>query len=108
MTASEKAQKSSLDNFKPMLEERGELAILKKKCEDRIKQLDEDLRPVLEGRGELFHAGYSFKCTLTPGRKSLDKAAVAEVLAAVGLKIEDFEREGAPFTTMTVKQMQAL
>lgn len=108
MTQSQQTQSGSLDNFKPMLVERGELHMLKKQCEDRIAELDKDLRPVLEGRGELTHGGFSFKCALTAGRKSLDKAAVTEALAGVGLDIADFEKEGAPFTTMTVKRVQSL
>jgi hypothetical protein len=108
MTASVKPQSASLDNMKGMLEERGQLAVLKKQCEDRIAQLDKDLRPVLEGRGEMFHAGYSFKCTLTAGRKTFDKAAAMEVLEPLGYTAEQFEKEGAPFTTLTVKQVQQL
>lgn len=108
MTGSAKVQSASLDNYKGMLEERGDLKVLLDKCEARIKELDVDLRPALEGRGELFHAGFSFKCALGAGRKTLDKAAVAEALTGFGLSIEDFEKEGAPFTTMTVKRVQSL
>lgn len=105
---SEKQQAVSLDNHKAALEERGELHIIRKKCEDRIKALDEELRPVLEGRGELVYAGYSFKVTLVTGRKTLDKDAVADALHKHGLDIANFEKVGAPYTTFTVKEVQSL
>ena len=101
-------QSGSLENYKPMLKERGELAVLKKQVEDRIKQLDEGLRPALEGRGELVAEGYSFKCTISKGRKSIDKEGLAEYLRAQNMTIEDFEKEGAPFPTMTVKAVSSL
>ena len=106
--ASEKQPQSSLDNHKATMAERGDLAMLKKKVEDRIKELDETLRPVLEGRGELVYGGFSFKCVLTQGRKSIDKDALASFLAQHGKKPTDFEKEGAPFTTMTVKAVSTL
>lgn len=101
-------QQASLDNFRPLLKERGELHVLKKQIEDKIKQLDEDLRPVLEGRGEIVAEGYSFNCKLTAGRKTLDKDALAAVLKERGYAIEDFEKQGAPFTTMTIKPVNVL
>lgn len=101
-------QPNSLANYKPMLKERGELAVLKKTVEERIKVLDEDLRPALEGKGELAAEGYSFKCALSKGRKSIDKDLLGEFLAKHDLSVADFEKEGAPFTTMTVKAITAL
>jgi hypothetical protein len=108
MTVSQQPQQASLDNHKPALKERGELADLKKRCEDRIKELDETLRPVLEGRGTIATEGYSFTCTLSKGRKSIDKDALNEFLSQHGMSVENFEKEGAPFTTMTVKKMQVI
>lgn len=105
---SNQQQPASLDNHKPALVERGELADLKKKCEDRIAELDKALRPVLEGRGEIFHGGYSFKCTLSKGRKSIDKDLLEEFLKKHGLTVADFEKEGAPFTTFAVKKVQQI
>jgi hypothetical protein len=99
---------NSLDNYRDMLRERGELADLKKKVEERIKQLDEDLRPTLEGRGEIVAEGYSFKCTLSKGRKSIDKELLGDFLSNYNASIADFEKEGAPFTTMTVKAVNVL
>jgi hypothetical protein len=101
-------QQNSLDNFKPLLKERGELADLAKKCEARIKELDTDLRPVMEGRGEVVTEGYSFKCALSKGRKSIDKDLLNDFLKKHGLSVEDFEKEGAPFTTFTVKKVSTL
>lgn len=102
------SSQGGLDNYRSMLKERGELADLKKKVEERIKQLDEDLRPALEGRGDVVAEGYSFKCTLTKGRKSIDKDALNAFLGEHGKKAEDFEKEGAPFTTMTVKAVNVI
>lgn len=97
-----------MDNFRPLLKERGELHVLKKQIEDRIKQLDEDLRPVLEGRGEIVAEGYSFKCTLSKGRTSIDKEVLGEFLKDYNMSVADFEKEGAPFTTFTIKQVNVL
>lgn len=99
---------NSLANYKPILKERGELADLKKRVEARIKELDEELRPALEGRGEIVAEGYSFKCTLSAGRKSLDKPLLAEFLKDYNMTVEEFEKEGAPFTTMTVKAVSTI
>lgn len=106
--SSDQNSAGSLDNYRAMLKERGELADLKKKCEDRIKQLDEDLRPILEGRGEIVAEGYSFKCTLSAGRKALDKDQLGEFLRDFNLTVADFEKQGAPFTTFTVKKVNVL
>jgi hypothetical protein len=108
MTSNSQPQSSSLDNYRDMLRERGELADFKKQCEDRIKQLDEDLRPVLEGRGEIVAEGYSFKCALSKGRKSIDKELLEDHLKKQGLSVSDFEKEGSPFTTFTVKKVNQL
>ena len=84
------------------------MSVLKKQIEDKIKQLDEDLRPVLEGRGEIVAEGYSFKCTLSKGRKSIDKELLEDHLRKQGLAVADFEKEGAPFTTFSVKPVTSL
>lgn len=99
---------NSLANYKPMLKERGELAVLKKQVEERIKELDEAIRPALEGRGEIVAEGYSFKCTMSAGRKSIDKDALNGFLKEYSMDFTDFEKEGAPFTTMTVKAVNAI
>lgn len=98
----------SLDNFKPLLKERGELKQILDQAEKRIKQLDEDLRPVLEGRGEIIAEGFSFNCKLVKGRKSIDKELLEEFLKKHGLSVADFEKEGAPFTTFTVKPVNVV
>lgn len=97
-----------MDNHKAALKERGELQQFRKQCEDRIKELDEVLRPVLEGRGEIVTEGFSFKCTLSKGRKSIDKDALGSFLEKYDAAIENFEKEGAPFTTMTVKAVNVI
>lgn len=99
---------STLDNHKADLKERGELAILLKKVEARIKELDTVLRPVLEGRGEVVTEGYSFKCTMQAGRMSLDKPALDEFLQQHGATINEFEKAGAPYTVFSVKPVNVL
>jgi hypothetical protein len=108
MTSDQQQPSSSLDNYRDMLNERGELAVLKKQVEDRIKQLDEDLRPALEGRGETVVGKYSFKCVLSKGRTSIDKDSLGDFLKSHGTSIAAFEKEGAPFTTMTVKEVNVI
>lgn len=102
------SSQGALDNYRTMLKERGDLHMLKKQIEDKIKQLDEDLRPALEGRGEIVAEGYSFKCSLTKGRTSIDKEQLGEFLKDHNLSLSDFEKEGAPFTTMTVKPVNVI
>lgn len=108
MSNSKKPEANSLDNYKPMLDERAELAMSKKRIEERIKELDELLRPVLEGRGDVIYNGYSFNCKLVAGRKTLDKGAVSEFVEQHGAHLEDFEKVGAPYTTFTVKRVNEL
>lgn len=95
---------TSLDNVKPLLDERGELHMAKKRIEDRIKQLDEDLRPVLAGRGAFVHNGYQFEVAITAGRTSYDYKA----MAADGIDISKYAKVGAPSTRFTVKAVQEL
>lgn len=102
------ASSPNLDNFKPLLKERGELKQILDAAEARIKQLDADLRPVLEGRGEIIAEGFSFNCKLSKGRKSIDKELLEEFLKKHGLSVADFEKEGAPFTTFSVKPVNVL
>jgi hypothetical protein len=99
---------SNLDNYKDMLRERGELAALLKKIEARIKELDADLRPVLEGRGEVVAEGYSFKVTMQAGRRTVDKPALDAFLLENGRTINEFEKSGAPFTVMTVREVTSV
>jgi len=96
---------TNLDNYKPLMQERAELADLMKKCEARIKELDADLRPVLEGRGEIISDGYSFNVKLVAGRTTLDKPALDEFLQTHGMTVNEFERQGAPYTTFTIKKV---
>lgn len=94
----------SLDNIKPLLEERGKLTKQKKDIEDRIKQLDKDLRPVLVGRGAVIHGGFQFEVSETAGRITYDtKAAIAD-----GVDLEPYKKQGAPSTRFNVKEVQQL
>jgi hypothetical protein len=96
---------SPLDNYREMLRERGELHMLAKQIADKIKALDADLRPVLEGRGEVVAEGYSFKVSMQAGRTSIDKPALDAFLLEHGATINEFEKVGAPFTVFTVREV---
>lgn len=93
-----------MDNLKPLLDERAELAMSKKRIEDRIKVLDEDLRPVLNGRGSVVHNGYQFEVTTAKGRTTYDTKA----MAADGIDIEAYSKTGAPSTRFTVKAVNEI
>lgn len=102
------ANQGSLDNHKAAMTERAELHILKKKCEERIKDLDAELRPVLAGRGEITYNGYSFKVVETAGRKTFDKVSAGAAMKEKGLSIDDYYVTGAPSTTFTVKEVNSI
>lgn len=95
----------SLDNIKPILEEYGKLKSIVKEASARIKELDEELRPLLEGRGKITHAGYTFECKAMGGKKSLDKDALTAVL---GQDLEPFYKKGKPYTMMKVEELKEI
>ena len=105
MTNSNSAATSSLDNLKPLLDERAELAMAKKRIEDRIKTLDGEIRPMLEGRGEIVYNGYTHSVTKVPGRKSVDYKAMAE---DHNIDLDDYAKVGAPSTRYNLKAVNEL
>lgn len=98
------SHQNSFDNIGPMMDEYASIKEKMAELEERKKELDVELRPVLEGRGEVFHNGWTFKCVMVPGRKTLDKKAVE----AAGIDLSPFEKQGAPFTQMTVKKVEEI
>jgi hypothetical protein len=98
----------SLDNIKPDLTEYGKLRMQMKQIEARLKELDERIRPIIAERGKLVYDGYAFNCKAVAGRKTLDKEAVGAFLAEHGTKLEDFEKVGAPYTTLSVEQLTTI
>lgn len=108
MTSMKQANASSLDNYKPLLDERAELHRSKKRIEDRIKELDEALRPALVGRGELIYNGFAFKVEQVAGRTTLNKKALTDFLGALGHDIAEFESVGKPSSRFTIKQVEEL
>lgn len=104
MTNSKQQALPSLDNVKPLLDERAELHASKKRIEDRISELDEVLRPMLQGRGALVYNGYEFHVAVTPGRTSYDYKA----MAADGIDIDRYAKVGAPSTRFTLKRVQEI
>ena len=104
MTNSAKPAALSLDNIKPALEELLELRADRADIEKRIKELDALVRPVIEGEGKMQLGNFTFECKLQKGRKSVDKPALIEFLESNGKEYADFEKVGAPFTTMSVTE----
>ena len=96
------SQQSTLSNVGPLMDEYAEIKEQIAALDARKKELDVELRPLLEGRGEVVHNGVMFTCVMVPGRKSLDKKAVE----AAGIDWSPFEKVGAPFTQMSVKKVE--
>ena len=93
---------SSLDNIKPMLSERAQLHMKKKQIEDKIKKLDEALRPVLLDYGQAVqYEGFTFEVTQQQGRTSYDYKAMAED----GIDLEPYKKVGAPSTRFVIKEV---
>jgi predicted phage-related endonuclease len=96
------SQADTLNNLHGMMDEYASIKEQIAELEARKKELDADLRPALEGRGEVYYNGYTFKCVMVPGRQTLDKKAVEEA----GIDLTPFQKQGAPFTQMTVKKVE--
>jgi len=96
---------SSLDNYKGLLKERGDLYLEKQRIEDRIKVIDGDLRPALEGRGEVVSQGYSFKCDITAGRKTVDYKKMAD---DYNIDMAEYTKVGKPSSRFTVKEVSTI
>lgn len=94
-----------LDNYKPIMDERAELQRSKKRIEERIKELDEVLRPVLVDRGELVHNGFSFKVDMVAGRKTVDYKAMADDF---DIDLENYTKVGKPSTRFTIKPVNEI
>ncbi|MDJ0827779.1 MAG: hypothetical protein QNJ16_20010 [Rhodobacter sp.] len=97
-------QMASLDNFKPLLDERADLYSAKKRIEERIKELDEELRPVLMDRGAVIWNGYEFDVKSVQGRTTYDYKKMIED----GIDLGPYKKIGAPSTRFTVKPVQEL
>jgi hypothetical protein len=91
----------SRENLAPYLEEYGNLRTQKKEIEDKLKELDGTVRPLLEGLGMIVEGNYTFELKLNKGRKTLDKAA----MAADGIDIDKYYKVGAPYTALFVKEL---
>jgi len=97
---------ASLDNLKTLMDERAELTQSKKRIEGRIKELDTVLRPMLEGKGDIIHNGYSFSVTAVAGRVTYD---TKRMIADMGEEVMDqYKKVGAPSTRFAVKAVNTL
>jgi hypothetical protein len=103
--ASKSQQTSSLDNLKALLDERAELWASIKRMEERAKELDEVIRPVLADRGPQVHNGYQFEVKTTAGRKTVDYKAMAE---DYNIDMEPYSKVGAPSTRFEIKRVNEI
>ena len=101
---SKQHQPASLDNVKPLLADRAKLYVLKKEVEARIDKLDEELRPMLVGRGETISDGFSFNVTSVPGRTTYD----TKRMIADGMDLDDYTKVGAPSSRFVIKPVNAI
>ena len=104
MNNSTKPAATSLDNIKPALRRLLDLRADKADIERELKVLDAEVRPLIEGKGKMQLDNYIFECKMSPGRKSTDKPTLEAFLAKHGKELADFEKVGAPFTTMSVTE----
>lgn len=105
MNKTSKAQPAaSLDNLKPLLEERALLQQAKKRLEAQIEKLDKDIRPVLAGRGAVVYNGFQFEVGVTAGRTTYDYKA----MEADGVDLELYKKVGSPSTRFTIKEVNEL
>jgi hypothetical protein len=104
MTKQSKQAAASLDNIKPQLRELLNLRAERKELDAEIKALDEEVRPIIANRGKMQLDNFIFECKEQPGRKTLDKKALEEFLSKHGKSLEDFEKQGAPFTTLRIDE----
>lgn len=90
-------------NAAPIIDEYLILWSKKKAIEARMKQLDPEVRGLVEGLGRPGVCGdYRVECTMQPGRKTFDKKAAAEA----GVDVERFMKTGAPFTRLAIKVVE--
>jgi len=99
---SQKPEPRSLDNAKPLLVERAELYEQKQAIDERIKTLDKDLRPMLEGLGPVVYRGWQYEVAMTAGRITYDY----KTMETDGVRIENYAKVGAPSTRFTIKKVQ--
>ena len=104
MNNSTKPAATSLDNIKPALQRLLDLRADAKEIAAEIKVLDAEIRPLIEGKGKMQLGNYTFECAVQKGRKSVDKPALTRYLEENGKSYEDFEKVGAPFTTLKVTE----
>jgi nicotinate-nucleotide pyrophosphorylase len=105
MSKSKQKWQVSLDNIKPALKRLLELRMDKKDIEAEIKELDEQVRPIISDRGKMQLDNYVFECKQQAGRKAVNKEKLKAFLEAHGAKYEDFEEQGAPFTVLKVEEV---
>lgn len=96
----------SLANLKPLLAEYAHIKAERDRLNERLKELDEQVRPVLADEGEVVVAGFSFTCTMMPGRKALDKKSL--FAENPDIDEERYTKIGAPYTMLKIKAVKEL
>lgn len=76
-----------------------------KRLTARKKELDPMVRPALDGQGTVLVNDCTMELKTVKGRKSLDKKRLTADMTSWGRDIGEYENVGAPYTTLTVKQL---
>ena len=104
MTSNKQAS-GSLDNVKALMDERAELWLSKKRIEEKIAELDEDLKPLLAGRGPIVCNGYQHEVKTVKGRTTVDYKAMAEDYS---IDLADYSKVGKPSARYEIKAVNEL
>lgn len=96
------------DNLKSVAQTYGELKMQYKAIEKQLKALEGPLREALVDKGDVNIGNYVYTVKTFPGRKTVDKEALSAALSKHGLDLDAFMKVGAPFTTMSVKEIKTL
>ena len=94
----------SLNNIKPIAIELGEIIVQIKSLEVKKKELELQIRPVLDSVGTVQFDNHQFTVTSHAGRKTIDK----EAMKADGLDVEAYMKTGKPYTKLIYKNVQVV
>jgi len=95
---------TATDNEAALLDALGEVTDQIKLLELKKKELRNALNSYFErlsGSGTVMGKEYAIKYTMNPGRKTLDKVALAEA----GVDVEDYMKQGKPFLTLSCSRI---
>ena len=97
-----KQQQSSLDNVRPLMQERAELWSMVNEANKRIKEIDKELKPVLMDKGAITYGGYVHEVSSVKGRTTYD---VARMINDYSINEETYKRTGKPSAKYTITKV---